>query len=264
LSPNTAIIFFVANSSLPGTKVQPFGHRGWVARSQFRFSPEVVMTSTKQCSLAFVAAAGLAVIIVSLAIADAKDAKRQAPAEIKLPPGWTEEDMQACMLAATPGKMHERLAKGVGVWEGKTKMWMMPGAEPTTSECTSTVTPLMDGRYTKCEIKGEMPGMGPFEGFGIYGFDNVSQKFVSSWVDNQGTGMMNGTGVLSDDGKVLSWKCTYNCPITKKSAVIRQIETTTSPTTMTLEMYGAEPKSGKEFKMMQIEFTKKSAARTGG
>ena len=127
------------------------------------------------------------------------------------------EDMQACMLAATPGKMHQHLAKEAGVWNGKTTMFM-PGAEPATSECVSTITPIMDGRYIKCEIKGDMPGMGPFEGFGIYGFDNVSQKFVSSWIDNQGTGMMNGTGELSDDGKVMSWKFTFNCPVTKKPA----------------------------------------------
>jgi hypothetical protein len=34
-----------------------------------------------------------------------KDPKAQP--EMKLPPGWTEDDMKACMLAATPGKMHE-------------------------------------------------------------------------------------------------------------------------------------------------------------
>ena len=27
---------------------------------------------------------------------------------------------------------------------------------------------------------------------------------------------MNGTGELSDDGKTMTWKYTFNCPITKK------------------------------------------------
>ena len=175
------------------------------------------MSVKKLLSLVFVAAVGLAVI-GSLAIADAsKDEKAPAslPPEMKLPPGWTMEDMKACILAGTPGKMHEHLTNEAGVWNGKTTMFM-PGTEPATSECVSTITPIMDGRFIKCEIKGDMPGMGPFEGFGIYGFDNVSQKFVSSWIDNHGTGMMNGTGELSDDGKVMSWKFDFNCPITKK------------------------------------------------
>jgi hypothetical protein len=38
---------------------------------------------------------------------------------------------------------------------------------------------------------------------------------------------------------------------------MRQVETITGPTTKTLEMTGADPKSGKEFKMMSIELTRK-------
>lgn len=177
--------------------------------------------------------------------------------EMKLPPGWTEEDMKAYMVAATPGKMHEFLAKSAGVWVGKTTMWMGPGGEATKSECTATYTPLLEGRFFKCDVKGPMPGMGDFVGLGIYGFDNVSKKFITTWIDSMGTGMMTGTGELSADGKVLTWTCTFNCPIAKKPMVMRQIETITSDTTRTLEMHGADPKTGKEYKMMVIEYTKK-------
>lgn len=195
---------------------------------------------------------------VSGAIADTpKDPQYKNEALIPLPPGWTAADMQAVNDAATPGKMHEHLAKDVGVWHGKNTMWMSPGAEPVQSESTSTITPLMDGRFTKLEVKGEMPGMGPFQAIGITGFDNVAQRFVSTWIDNHGTGMMNGTGELSRDGKTLTWKFSYNCPVTKKPAVMRQVETTTGPKTKTLEMFAAEPKSGKVYKMMSIELSKK-------
>jgi hypothetical protein len=191
-------------------------------------------------------------------MADAAAEKSPAEtAEMKLPPGWTEADMQACILAGTPGKMQAHLVKGEGEWTGKSKMWMVPDAEPMESECTSTITSMMDGRFVKCEMKGDMPGMGPYHGVGVFGFDNVSQKFVSSWLDNHSTGIMNGTGELSEDGKTLTWKYTYNCPVNKKPATLREIETITGPDTKTLEMYGSDPKSGKEFKMMLIEFTRK-------
>jgi hypothetical protein len=197
------------------------------------------------------------VIAGSLAVADsAKDAKPAAP-EMKLPPGWTAEDMQTCMKAAMPGKHQEILAKDAGVWHGKTTMWMGPGGEPMQSECTSTVTPIMDGRFIKVEIKGDMPGMGPFEGFGLYGYDNVSGRYVATWIDNQSTGIMNGAGELSSDGKTMTWKNTFNCPLTKKPAVMREIDTVTGPNTKTLDMFGNEPKSGKEFQMMRIELTRK-------
>ena len=206
-----------------------------------------------------VAAFGLIGVIASVGIAEpSKDAKPAGAGDFKLPDGWTMEDMQACIIAGTPGKMHQFLAEGAGDWTGKNTMWMTPGADPIKTECTATVSPMMDGRFVKCEMKGEMPGMGPYNGYGLYGFDNVSKKFQSVWLDNHGTGMMVGEGELSSDGKVLTWKYTGNCPITKKAMVMREIETITGPNTKTLEMFGPEPKTGKEFKMMSIELTRKS------
>ncbi len=207
---------------------------------------------------ALIAIFGLAVVVGSIAIAEpSKDAKSAGQPEMKPPPGWTEDDMKACALAGTPGEMHEHLAKSAGKWYGKSTMWMAPDAEPATSECTATVTSIMDGRFTKCEWAGEMPGMGPFSGLGIYGFDNVSKKFVSVWIDNHGTGIMKGEGELSPDGKTTTWEYAFNCPVTKKPAVMRDIEKITGLNAKTFEMFGTDPKSGKEFKMMRIELTRK-------
>jgi hypothetical protein len=216
------------------------------------------MKGTKLLVSAIAAAVGLAAVVASLATAESsKESTAATQPELKLPPGWTAEDMQAMMAAATPGKMHERLAKDAGVWHNQNTMWMAPGAEPVQCEGKSTVTPIMDGRYTKCEMEGEMPGMGPYQGLAIYGFDNVSQQFVCTWLDNMSTGFANGVGELSEDGKTLTWNFTVNCPIQKKPVALREIETVTGPNTKTVEMFGTDPKSGKEFQMMKIELTKK-------
>jgi hypothetical protein len=208
-------------------------------------------------------ALGFAALLSSFAFlavaADTPDTKKAPPAgqpEMKLPPGWTMEDMQACIIAGTPGKMQAHLAKDSGNWKGKSTMWMAPGAEPVKSDCTITISPIMDGRYIKSVMKGEMPGMGPYTGEGISGFDNVSQEFVSTWIDNHSSGIMNGTGKLSSDGKTLSWNYSMNCPLTKKPTTVRQIETDTSAKTKTIEMFATDPKSGKEYKMMVCEMTK--------
>jgi hypothetical protein len=156
------------------------------------------------------------------------------------------------MDAGTPGPQHARLTESVGIWNGKTTMWMGPGTEPIKSDCVTIITPVMDNRFIKVETKGEMPGMGPFSGFGLYGYDNVGEKFQSPWIDNHGTGMMIGTGDLSSDGATLTWDFTYNCPIAKKPVKLREIERKTGADTSTLEMYGTDPKSGKEYKMMEI------------
>lgn len=175
----------------------------------------------------------------------------------QLPKGWTEADMQACSMAAMPGEMHKQLQKGVGVWNGKSTMWMAPDMPPATFDCTSTVTSVLDGRFTRCEVTGDMPGMGPFNGIGYYGFDNVSKKYQSTWIDNCSTGIMNGNGDASSDGKTMTWISHYNCPITQKPTTMREVDTWTGKDTMTFELYGIDPKTGKEFKMMKCDYTRK-------
>jgi len=212
---------------------------------------------TRKFALDFVAVVALGLVATFTIAADAKQDVQLKIPEMKLPPGWTEEDMQACAAAATPGKMQALLVGEAGDWEGKNTNWMAPDAPPMTNDVKSTITPVMDGRFTKVEVHGEMPGMGPYHGLGVYGFDNVTQKFVCTWLDSFSTGMMNGTGELSPDGKQIVWKFTHSCPITKKVAVMRQHESVGGGNTKTLEMWGNDPKSGKEFQMMRIEMTRK-------
>ncbi len=186
---------------------------------------------------AALAAFCFATITISNVSADSPaDSKTTPQPEMKLPPGWTMEDMQACLVAGTPGKMHEMLAKDIGTWRGKCVMWMAPDTEPVSSDTTMTVSSTMGGRFIK----------------------TVSQQLVSTWIDNQSTGIMNGTGEFSPDGKTLTWKFNFNCPLTKQNPmVMRQIETNTGPNSKKIEMFGPDPKNGKEYKSMSIELTRK-------
>jgi len=209
--------------------------------------------------------APLCIAIAGLTVAIAeppKDAKPGAQPEFKLPPGWTEADMKACTEAGMPGDKHAILAKSIGTWNGKTTMWMAPGAEPMKSECVATVSDFMDGRFTKWEMAGEIPGMGTMKGMGIYGFDNITQKLVATWVTNCGTNIMTGTGEASSDGKTYTWTYPTTCPITKKAVTMRDVERHTGPDSITLESYTTDPKSGKEYKMMEAVFTRATAAKT--
>ncbi len=200
-------------------------------------------------------ATALCLVAIPGAIAIAQSA-REATAtsdDFPLPPGWTQEDMQACMTAGMPGEMQAELAKQAGVWKGENKMWMAPGMEPMTSPTTWNVKSIMDGRYIQTEVAGEMPGMGPFSGMGLAGYDNVAGKFVSTWIDSHSSGIMQGSGERSADGKTLTWKYAYMCPINKKPAVMREVQTFTSPDAMTFEMHATDPKSGKEYKCIHAD-----------
>ncbi len=211
---------------------------------------------TGAAALAFAAGASL-LVSVTTAVAEEPPSNQ----DMQLPPGWTPEDMQKMMEAGTPGEMHKFLAESIGTWRAETTMWMAPGAEPIKSTGTSKASPMMDGRYIKVEMSGEMPGMGMYNGFGIYGFNNLTEQFESTWIDNHSTGMMRGDGELASDGTTLTWTYNYMCPLTDKPCVMREIERVTGKNTKTLEMHGTDPKSGKEYKMMEIKFTRVGSER---
>lgn len=203
-------------------------------------------------------AVGAAALVASVSLAQTgRDSQPAAPSEFQLPEGWTMEDMEACMMAGTPGPMHERLMKGVGVWYGKGTMWMGPGGASVEFDCTSTVTSIMDGRYTTVEFKGDLPGMGPYHGSGLNGYDNVAEQFVSTWIDSHSTAIMYGTGKMEKDAKAIHTSFGYHCPITKKPTTMRHIERFSGDNTMTMEIYNIDPKSGKEYKSMAVTFTRK-------
>lgn len=175
------------------------------------------------------------------------------PLEVTLPEGWTMEDVQACVVAATPGEQHQFLLRDVGTWECETSTYMDPNKEPVRGECEAVVTPLMDGRYIQVDMRGDLPGLGVYAGLGTFGFDIAKGKYSATWLDNQSTSMMVGEGELSEDGRVMAWKFQYTCPITKKPTTMREVETYHSADEKTLEMFTINPKTGKESKMMRID-----------
>lgn len=179
---------------------------------------------------------------------------------MKLPPGWTQADMDACMAAGTPGPKQQWLARSAGRWSGTNTMWMAPDTEPMKSPCTSTISSVMDGHFTRWEFAGDIPGMGPYQGLGFSGYDNAAQKFVGTWLDNHSTGIMTGDATESSDGNTLTWTYHFTCPITKRPAVMREVQRHTGDNSITLDMYGSDPKSGKEYQMMHVELTRQGSS----
>lgn len=183
-------------------------------------------------------------------------------------PGMTPERlkmMESCMTAGQMGEQHKQMAKMAGVWDGKCKSWMMPDQQfpAMESACVTTFTSVMDGRYVMSKTEGDMPGMGKFEGHGTYAYDTVSGKFQNTWIDSWGTGIMTGVGERSSDGKTTTFMMNYNCPYTKKQQVMREVETMIDDNRMTLEMFGTDPITSKEYKMMEISYTRRAGDHGG-
>lgn len=164
---------------------------------------------------------------------------------------------KAWMEYATPGDMQKMLAKSDGIWSGENTMWMENGGKPMTSKSTTTNKMIFDGRYQTSEHKGDFMGM-PFEGMSITGYDNSKKKFVSTWIDNMGTGLMTMEGDWNASKKSIEFKGKMTDPSRPgKDCDVREVYTFVDDTHQTLEMYGPDSKTGKEYKTLEIKYTKK-------
>lgn len=163
--------------------------------------------------------------------------------------------MKAWMAYATPGEPHKMLAKADGKWTAEVTHWEDSDKPPMTStgECTNRM--IMGGHYQQSDYKGNMMGM-PFEGMGIVGYDNAKKKFISTWFDNMGTGIMTMEGDWDQGSNTINYSGTGVDPVTGKDCKIRETFTMVDNDHQTMAMYGPDNKTGKEYKMMEIKFTR--------
>ena len=162
--------------------------------------------------------------------------------------------MEVYRKLGTPGRPHAMLAEMTGSWHTVTQHFMTPGQPPVESEGACEQTMVLDGRYLQQEFQGDMMGA-PFTGIGITGFDNQSQKYVSTWIDSMSTRIFYFDGTADAEGRTITQECRTEDPI-KGPMTWRSVTRILDRDTHEFEMYGTD-KSGKEEKMMAIRYTRK-------
>jgi len=164
-----------------------------------------------------------------------------------------EDMMKVWQEYMTPGDMHKLLANNVGEWKAEITMWMDPSQPPTTSEGTSVTEALLDGRYFQTKYTGNIMGM-PMNGISLEGYDNAKKTFFSTWIDNMGTGIMYLEGTYDEGTKTLNYKGISTDP-TGKDVKVREVVKIIDIDNFQFEMFMDQ--EGKEFKSMEIKYTRK-------
>jgi hypothetical protein len=162
--------------------------------------------------------------------------------------------MKNWQVYMTPGKEHQMMASWNGSWTGEVTMWMTPGAPPTQSKVITTNKMILGGRYQQATHKGSFSGM-PFEGVSTLAFDNAKKVFISTWVDNMGTGIMVGEGPWDEVTKSITIKGQMVDPSNGKLVGFREIFKQIDKDYQVMDMYGQGP-DGTEYKSMEIKYTR--------
>ena len=177
-------------------------------------------------------------------------AKDEANAAAQMTPEQKAE-MEAYTKAGTPGAPHKKLAATVGKYNVTMKSWQDPKAPPMEETGTATRSMALDGRVLVEQFSGTMMGS-PFTGHGMTGYDNVSNKYWSTWNDSMSTGLMVSSGTC-DAKDACTFTGTWNDPVKKGPTKSRMTSRWTDKDTEVFEMYGPD-KQGKEMKMMEMTY----------
>ena len=114
------------------------------------------------------------------------------------------------------------------------------------------------------DVTGKMDIPGPdgkkkemtFKGMGVEGYDNVKKKFVGSWVDNMGTGIMMSEGDYDPATKTFTYTGEIEM-IPGMKQKIREVLKITDKDHHIFEWY--EDRAGQEAKTMEISYTRKKS-----
>lgn len=170
--------------------------------------------------------------------------------------------MQQMMEMSKTNENHKLLSSMDGNWDYTVKFSPGPGAPPQESKGTATRKSTMGGRYVTMEVSSsvQMPGEDgklktvQFKGMGLEGYDNVKKKFVGSWIDNMGTGIMNSEGTYDAATKSFTYTGEIEA-IPGMKQKIREVLKLTDNDHMTFEWY--EDRGGQDVKSMEINYTRK-------
>jgi len=155
----------------------------------------------------------------------------------------------------TPGDVHKMMAKWDGTWNGDVTMWMYPGAPEQKSTSTSVNKMIMNGLYQQSSHTGDMMGM-PFNGMSTVAYDIHKKEFMSTWIDNMGSGIMMLKGPWDEATKSITLKGKMTDPGTKTDCDIRETFQIIDDNTQEMKMYVTMP-GEKEFNTMNIRYTRK-------
>jgi hypothetical protein len=188
------------------------------------------------------------VVVGSLSLAaaaPAADPKKASPVDEKAA-------MAAMQQASTPGAAHKKLEALAGNFTVKSKSWMDPSKPPEESNGSSERKWIMGNRYLQESYQGTFAGQ-PFTGSGIQGYDNVTKRYVGTWIDSMSTGITNSIGTMT--GNTIKYKGSMSDPMSGKAVPYTMNLAIADNDHHTLEMWGPGP-GGKNMKWMELQYTR--------
>ena len=147
---------------------------------------------------------GLATVVAGL-LAVAPAAAQEQPSHEEMMAAWAD--------AMMVGPEHEALTARAGTWTATTTYPVEPGSEEMQSEQgTVERTATLDGRVLEERMDSSMMGQ-PYAGIGRTGYDNVTDRYWTTWNDTMSTGLMVMYGDYDEATSTYTYEGTTTDPL---------------------------------------------------
>jgi hypothetical protein len=173
------------------------------------------------------------------------------------------EDAAAFAISfPSPGKFHKMLARSTGTWIGEGTLQFSPDAPPINSGTSILINKMaMNGLYQISEIKGNTtPGMGkPWTGLRITGYDSDRKVFTRAMIgDGTAVSGVAMEGAWDEATKSMTMPFKRVDPSTGEERNLKEVYRIIDENTEVLEIYATDPKTKKEFKMLNVKWTRRN------
>ena len=139
-----------------------------------------------------------------------------------------------------PGPEHEVLMDDVGTWELEVTMSMPGLPSPIVSKGNEVIESACGGLFIESKSTGDFGGL-PFEGRSLMGYDAFKKKYTGVWIDNFGTSFYQMEGTYDADTKTMTIELTGPDPVTGKPFTQKQVVQRIDDDTKKSESFMADP-----------------------
>ncbi len=154
----------------------------------------------------------------------------------------------------TPGEGQKRLEFLVGTFDVKVRVWLDPSKPPVESSATAVSTWVLGNRYVQQMMSGYIGGEA-WSGIMYAGFDNVTKKYVSTYMDTGSTGMEWYTGTLDAAGTHGRMTATIADELTGEPETLELRLTIAANGDRVTELWQED--RGKMVKVVELQFSRK-------
>jgi hypothetical protein len=163
-------------------------------------------------------------------------------------------------VAKKPAELlpQQKILEGLaGRWKSKVHVIQAnPDAAPVQDfEGTADGKLIMGGRFVQVAHQASVNGSS-FEGLNVIGFDNVINRYVSSWVDNSSNAIIHAVGTYDAAKKQLTLEAHYSDPVSRRLTIARTVTTFVDAKTWTYDEYISHKKGDPETHTSTITFKK--------